>query len=85
MQVIQPKALPSLEMIHLAHDPAYVSAFLNGSLSDEQQRRIGLSSLVNENIFINRTLWEVSGVLLSSLLSSALSSFGCTGHFHPST
>lgn len=61
VQVIQPRALPSLDMLHLAHDDEYVSAFLSGSLSDEQQRRIGFNSTVNENVLINRTLWEVSG------------------------
>lgn len=64
IQVIQPRALPSLDMLHLAHDEQYVASFLSGSLSEEQQRRIGFNSTVNENVLINRTLWEVSGVLL---------------------
>lgn len=49
-------------MLHLAHDEDYVASFLGGSLSGEQQRRIGFNSTVNENVLINRTLWEVSGV-----------------------
>lgn len=58
-----PSALPSLEMIHLAHDKDYARDFLEGSLSVYQKRRIGLQDTVSEPTLINRTLWEVSGAL----------------------
>jgi hypothetical protein len=55
-------------MLHLAHDEEYVSSFLDGCLSSEQQRRIGLNDTVQENVMINRTLWEVSGGLPAVML-----------------
>jgi hypothetical protein len=61
-QVISPSALPSLEMLHLAHESQYVADFLAGSLNAEQKRRIGFQESVCEPVLINRTLWEVSGM-----------------------
>eukprot|EP00892_Ulva_mutabilis_P003258 jgi/Ulvmu1/1303/UM011_0030.1 len=68
-QILYPSALPSLEMLHLAHDVEYASSFLGGSLSDAQKRRIGFQDSVCESTLINRTLWEVSGTLLTAHLA----------------
>ena len=63
MQVLPPTALPSTDMLALAHTPAYYQAFLEGELAPDIERRIGLSNALKTPALINRTLWEVAGAV----------------------
>ncbi len=58
-----PAPLARREVIELAHDPDYVSQFLNGSLDPKAMRRIGFPW--SEGL-VNRTLASVGGTLSAS-------------------
>ena len=51
--------LASLEDIYLGHDKKFVNSFINGALSQNEIRKIGLQPW-NENI-VNRTLYILGG------------------------
>jgi acetoin utilization deacetylase AcuC-like enzyme len=58
-----PAPLAQMEAISLAHDPAYVAAFLSGNLSQSLLRRIGFPW---SEALVKRTLASVGGTLAAS-------------------
>jgi acetoin utilization deacetylase AcuC-like enzyme len=60
---LEPVALARPELIELAHDPAYVAGFLNGSLDPAIMRRIGFPWSKELN---RRTLASLGGTLAAS-------------------
>lgn len=68
----------------LIHDPAYVKAFTDGTLSDKASRRIGLPW---SPALVSRTKRAVGGTLLTARLALrhgiALNTAGGTHHAHP--
>jgi acetoin utilization deacetylase AcuC-like enzyme len=61
---LEPASLASPEVVELAHDPAYVRRFLEGSLPAAALRRIGLPWSA---ILVKRALASVQGTLSASL------------------
>ena len=59
----EPASLADRETIELAHDPAYVTAFLEGTLSPQAMRRIGFPW--SEGL-VKRTLASVGGTLAAT-------------------
>ncbi len=57
---------PSLEWIQRVHNPAYVSAYCQGTLTPEAQRRIGLPWSPN---LVRRTCTAVGGTILTAKLA----------------
>jgi acetoin utilization deacetylase AcuC-like enzyme len=70
---LQPAPVATRDIIELAHDPAYVTAFLEGTLSPHAIRRIGFPW--SEHL-VKRTLASVGGTLAAT--DDALST-GCGG------
>jgi acetoin utilization deacetylase AcuC-like enzyme len=72
------------DMLLLAHEEAYVDRVLNGTLSKEELREMGLP--YSEGL-IERVLWEVSGTILAGELALkhgiACNAGGGTHHAHP--
>ena len=60
---LQPAPSATLESIEQAHDPAYVAAFLGGTLTTQAMRRIGFPW--SESL-VRRTLCSVGGTLAAS-------------------
>jgi acetoin utilization deacetylase AcuC-like enzyme len=69
----QPSPLASPEEIELAHDPAYVSRFLEGRLTKAEIRRIGFPW---SEAFVKRTLASAGGTLAATRRAWE---FGCSG------
>ncbi len=72
------------EILLLAHEEAYVDRVLNGNLSKEELREMGLPYSQG---LIDRVLWEVSGTILAGELALqhgiACNAGGGTHHAHP--
>jgi acetoin utilization deacetylase AcuC-like enzyme len=60
---LQPAPRASPEDVELAHDPAYVRAFLTGSIDTQSMRRIGFPW---SRALVERTLASVGGTLAAS-------------------
>jgi hypothetical protein len=75
---------PDASTISLAHDPAYVNSFLDGSISQQQMRRIGLPW--SEQL-VRRTLIGTGSAILAARLALqygvACMTNGGTHHAHP--
>jgi acetoin utilization deacetylase AcuC-like enzyme len=69
----QPSPLATQEEVELAHDPAYVHRFLNGSLTRQQVRRIGFPW---SEALVKRTLASAGGTLAATKRAW---DFGCSG------
>jgi acetoin utilization deacetylase AcuC-like enzyme len=69
---LEPAQLADAESIALAHDPAYVSAFLEGRLDERAMRRIGFPW--SESL-VRRTLASVGGTL-SATADAIATGFG---------
>jgi acetoin utilization deacetylase AcuC-like enzyme len=75
IRFIEPKMV-EIQDIYLVHDKNYVDAFIKGTLSDKQKRKIGLQPW-NEHI-IDRTKYIMGGSL--GALKSAMNSNGISGN-----
>jgi len=75
IRFVQPEMV-EIQDIRLAHDKDYVDAFIDGTLSDRQKRKIGLQPW-NEQI-IDRTRYIMGGSL--GALESAMNSNGIAGN-----
>lgn len=64
-QFHQPE-IPDRSLFELVHEPAYVSAYLQGTLSPQAQRRIGLPWSPN---LVRRTCCAVGGTILTAELA----------------
>lgn len=75
---------PDADTLSLAHDPAYVQQFLDGSLSPQQMRQIGLPW---SQQLVQRTLIGVGSAVLAARLALqfgvACMCNGGTHHAHP--
>jgi acetoin utilization deacetylase AcuC-like enzyme len=78
-----PELISRVELL-LAHEESYVDRVLNGSLSKEELREMGLPYSPG---LIERVLWEVSGTILTGELALkngiACNAGGGTHHAHP--
>ena len=74
---------PSPQTLGLVHDPAYVQSFLNGTISPQAMRRIGLAW---SRDLVRRTLAGVGSVVLAARLALqfgvACTTNGGTHHAH---
>ena len=75
IRFVQPEMI-EIQDICLAHDKDYVDAFMDGTLSDRQKRKIGLQPW-NEHI-VDRTRYIMGGSL--GALESAMNSNGIAGN-----
>jgi len=77
-------ATPDRSLLELVHEPAYVSAYLQGTLSPQAQRRIGLPWSPN---LVRRTCCAVGGTILTAELALgqglACNTAGGTHHAFP--
>ena len=89
-EVIQPQQVykptpPPTEWLELVHTPAYVQAYLQGSLEAKAQRRIGLPW---SQALVKRTCTAVGGTILTAKLALkygfACNTAGGTHHAFPS-
>lgn len=75
---------PSADTLALVHDPAYVRSFLDGSISPEAMRRIGLPW---SEALVRRALVGVGSAVLAARLALqfgvAVMCNGGTHHAHP--
>jgi hypothetical protein len=72
-QVHTPPALLPRELLHLAHDAAYVDAFCAGALDEQCVRRIGFGEATQTRVLIERTQAEVAGEWWERALGVGLS------------
>lgn len=76
--------VPDADTLCLAHERAYVDAFLNGSISAQAMRRIGLPW---SQALVRRTLVGVGSAVLAARLALqlgvAVMTNGGTHHAHP--
>ncbi|MEO1523565.1 MAG: histone deacetylase, partial [Cyanobacteria bacterium J06633_2] len=77
--------LPSHEWLPLVHTPDYIQRYCSGTLSEKEQRRIGLP---NSPSLVERTCLAVSGTILTARLALqtglACNTVGGTHHAFPS-
>ena len=75
IRFLEPKMIETKD-IHAAHNTRYVDAFMNGTLSEKEKRKIGLQPW-NDQI-VNRTMYIMGGSL--GALESAIGSNGIAGN-----
>ena len=75
IRFLEPKMIETKD-IHAAHNRRYVDAFMNGTLSEKEKRKIGLQPW-NDQI-VNRTMYIMGGSL--GALESAIGSNGIAGN-----
>jgi len=83
--LINPNQLPFPDDLCLAHTPTYVHSFLDGSITPQEMKKIGLQW---SRPLVTRTLAGVGSAILAARLASmhgvAIMSNGGTHHAHPS-